>query len=179
MKLLKKILPLLQLTICFGFIQKHIIASEFEVSCHNQSKLLALNEAGLILLIMNPGRFEYYLRIKKKIKKEKLAKQSKKPKQQKLKDKGLIKLAKKIKNASYINFLKSKYWRQTRGYVLKRDEYKCLICGRKSRLEVHHITYKNHFNEHNHLEDLHTICRVCHREYHRTVFDFSKDESVI
>ena len=74
----------------------------------------------------------------------------------------------------YENFLKSKYWREVKKLVLKRDKYKCIICGSSKELNIHHSSYKNHFNEHNHLEDLDTLCRKHHQEYHETVYDFLK-----
>jgi len=68
-------------------------------------------------------------------------------------------------NKSYSSFLKSAYWSKVRLTVLKRDNYTC-ICGEKKYLQVHHKTYKNHFNEHKHLEDLITLCRNCHKKEH-------------
>lgn len=71
-----------------------------------------------------------------------------------------------LKGQSYAVFLASKYWCVVRAMVLKRDDYKCVICKSKDRLEVHHDTYKNHFNEHRNLKDLMTLCRLCHKEHH-------------
>lgn len=67
---------------------------------------------------------------------------------------------------SYWYFLDSKYWKTVREMVLKRDRYQCRICSTKTGLQVHHDTYKNHFKEHLHLEDLLTICGDCHKEHH-------------
>lgn len=71
-----------------------------------------------------------------------------------------------LKSESYIVFLASNYWKIVREMVLKRDGYKCMICSNTKYLQVHHDHYKNHFNEHNHLEDLMTLCRGCHKEHH-------------
>lgn len=66
----------------------------------------------------------------------------------------------------YYEFLKSEYWQQTRELVLTRDNYTCVKCGNVSNLQVHHLTYKNHGNEQNHLEDLVTLCKCCHTLVH-------------
>lgn len=72
-----------------------------------------------------------------------------------------------LRGKSYIVFLKSKYWNTVRLAVLKRDNYKCVICKSSGEMHVHHDTYKNHFNEHKHLDDLMTLCKKCHTEHHQ------------
>lgn len=74
--------------------------------------------------------------------------------------------AEHLRGKPYHIFLKSKYWSIVRKRVLERDGKKCIICGHDKFLEVHHNSYKNHFNEHNHLDDLMTLCRKCHKEHH-------------
>jgi len=66
----------------------------------------------------------------------------------------------------YKHFLKTAYWRQICKVILKRDKYKCSKCESKRKLQVHHKTYKNHFHEHEHTEDLTTLCEKCHSEIH-------------
>lgn len=51
---------------------------------------------------------------------------------------------------------------------MSRDGYICTVCGSDYNLQVHHSTYKHHLIEHLHLEDLLTVCRKCHEEYHLT-----------
>lgn len=75
-------------------------------------------------------------------------------------------MADKLKGKPYSVFLKSEYWHIIRNKVLKRDNYTCVICKSKSRLQTHHDTYKHHFREHRHLKDLLTLCASCHRERH-------------
>jgi 5-methylcytosine-specific restriction endonuclease McrA len=72
-----------------------------------------------------------------------------------------------LKKRSYFTFLRSRYWAYIKKRVLKRDKNMCKKCGYKSGLQVHHKTYKNHFNEHNHLGDLITLCRNCHKAEHK------------
>lgn len=82
------------------------------------------------------------------------------------KKKSLNKMARELRGKSYQDFLKSDYWRIVRYKVLKRDGHRCVICKNKYALEVHHDSYKNHFKEHEHLGDLMTLCRDCHKEHH-------------
>lgn len=67
----------------------------------------------------------------------------------------------------YAIFLRTSYWRTVRSAVIFRDEKKCTKCGDTNRLHVHHLTYENHNNEHEHTEDLITLCENCHNEIHR------------
>lgn len=71
-----------------------------------------------------------------------------------------------IPKTQYKRFLKSDYWKQVRQAVLTRDQHQCQKCGRTATLQVHHLTYKHHGNELNHLEDLITVCKLCHSVIH-------------
>lgn len=65
-----------------------------------------------------------------------------------------------------------KNWKQKRKKTLKRDSYKCQMCGTTPKklghdLDVHHIKPIRIFDEPedaNFLENLITVCRECHRE---------------
>lgn len=61
-------------------------------------------------------------------------------------------------------YMQSNKWKATRQLILLRDDYSCLSCSSKDRLEIHHITYKRMGNEK--LSDLATVCRNCHQEIH-------------
>lgn len=74
-------------------------------------------------------------------------------------------IKKKWRRVKYKQYLKSPRWKKKRFLVLKRDHFKCTVCGRKRNLNVHHKTYKNIFNEP--LCDLVTVCKVCHKKIHR------------
>jgi 5-methylcytosine-specific restriction endonuclease McrA len=71
-----------------------------------------------------------------------------------------------LRKLSYKEFLQSKYWKLVRKKVLARDHNACVICKSTIKLHVHHDTYKHHYNELKHLEDLMTLCSVCHQEHH-------------
>ena len=52
--------------------------------------------------------------------------------------------------------------------ILERDNYTCQSCGSTKNLQVHHIKYKNLYNEP--LEDLITLCggkAGCHNTLHK------------
>lgn len=71
-----------------------------------------------------------------------------------------------LRKMKYHVYLKSKYWKQVREVVLKRDKNACVICQSTYRLQVHHDNYKHIANELRHLEDVMTLCDKCHREHH-------------
>lgn len=106
----------------------------------------------------------------KKIVRKKAIRQVKKTKKDVKKPQSLFKqldeAVYKLKRSSYNDFLKSDYWKAIRGMVLKRDKNKCVVCGTEKNLQVHHSTYKNHFNEHRNLRELHTLCDTHHHEAH-------------
>ena len=62
-----------------------------------------------------------------------------------------------------------------RKLVIERDGKKCTVCGYKKSLQVHHLTYENHFNEHKHLSDLITLCANCHKAEHERLDNIKKD----
>lgn len=72
----------------------------------------------------------------------------------------------KVKQVEYSLFLKTKYWKFVKDLVLARDKGLCSKCGSTSRLQVHHLSYVNHFAEHKNLQDLITLCRECHEKEH-------------
>lgn len=68
--------------------------------------------------------------------------------------------------SKYHEFLQSDYWKYVRAQIIERDNNCCQECGTKYNLQVHHLTYENHGYEHEHPEDLITLCRGCHEEAH-------------
>ena len=68
------------------------------------------------------------------------------------------------KYAKYVNYIQSEDWKLKRNEALIRDNNLCQVCQINTAEEVHHITYDNLFNEK--LEDLLSVCRICHKEIH-------------
>ena len=60
----------------------------------------------------------------------------------------------------YESYMRSEAWRTKRDQVLERDGHTCRTCGATEELEVHHASYHHLGDEP--LEDLITLCRVCH-----------------
>lgn len=57
-----------------------------------------------------------------------------------------------------------KYRMEYRRLVIERDKV-CQHCGGIEKLEVHHKTYENIYNELEHLDDLILLCSKCHHQY--------------
>jgi len=49
--------------------------------------------------------------------------------------------------------------------VLHRDSWRCQICGSRTGLEVHHLTFRSHQGEDTE-DNLITLCTFCHRQIH-------------
>ena len=116
--------------------------------------LIEQNESGPLSKVVIVKKPRVSLYVKKELKRNKI-KEAKFPK---ITDR---------ERKSYNWFLKGKYWRKVREIVIKRDLGKCILCRTDKNLHVHHMTYKNHFNEHNHLDDLITLCKTCHENEHK------------
>ena len=68
---------------------------------------------------------------------------------------------------SYGEQLSSMEWKIKREYILQRDNFKCVSCGLKDYLEVHHKYYiwgRNVWEYDN--EVLVTLCSKCHKNIH-------------
>lgn len=55
---------------------------------------------------------------------------------------------------------------ETRALVLKRDKKKCVRCGCRKNLHVHHKIHREHGGTDD-LDNLETLCDICHMEEHR------------
>ena len=82
-------------------------------------------------------------------------------------------LGDKIKEAilkmKYYDFLRTPYWDGVRNYKLRKEKYRCQLCGKNGTLNVHHKTYENHGMEHVKsiaFNDLIVLCKDCHGKFH-------------
>ena len=73
-------------------------------------------------------------------------------------------MGKKRLSHGYLKYLKSPIWKELRDTVCERDNQRCTKCDKKGELHVHHLTYERLFDEE--LEDLITLCKLCHEEAH-------------
>jgi 5-methylcytosine-specific restriction endonuclease McrA len=62
----------------------------------------------------------------------------------------------------YKDYLNSNEWAQIRIDLFNIRGKKCEDCGNTKRLQIHHLTYKNIFNEE--PEDLKILCKNCHQK---------------
>lgn len=66
----------------------------------------------------------------------------------------------------YKEYLRSDHWKALRKQALERDKHCCQRCpARDLELHVHHLFYRDNFYD-TRLEDVLTICFLCHRIEH-------------
>jgi hypothetical protein len=70
----------------------------------------------------------------------------------------------KFSKEVYEAYIKSDEWREIAAKRMKKDGYKCVMCGATINLCVHHLTYDNLGTEP--LTDLITLCKKCHKNLH-------------
>jgi 5-methylcytosine-specific restriction endonuclease McrA len=61
-------------------------------------------------------------------------------------------------------------YRKLHREVLRRDGWRCQICGTMERLEVHHRKFRSKAGDDSE-ENLITLCFECHARIHRLGFD--------
>jgi HNH endonuclease len=71
----------------------------------------------------------------------------------------------KISNPSDLTIAERKLNPKIREFVIDRDEYKCVRCGNKENLHVHHIIPKEEGGK-DVIKNLETLCQPCHIEEH-------------
>lgn len=64
----------------------------------------------------------------------------------------------------YAEYLQTLHWRRTRNAALMRAGYACEDCGKRTGLQVHHLTYARIGAER--PEDLCVLCDPCHGDAH-------------
>lgn len=64
----------------------------------------------------------------------------------------------------YKAYILSDIWDQKRNERLLFDDYKCVLCGSRSNVQVHHLVYPLHKNYGTEsINDLMTVCPDCHK----------------
>lgn len=75
----------------------------------------------------------------------------------------------KNKDMTYIEFLKSDIWKETKDYVKQFIEFQsCNVCGSTTNLNIHHKTYTKMFDEslRKRKQGLTCLCWKCHNSIH-------------
>jgi hypothetical protein len=99
--------------------------------------------------------------------KEKPKNINKKPKQKKIKVEKKIEDREKLLYLPYMELLKLNQWKEKRIQILKRDNYKCIVCNSAKKLHVHHRLYESfklpweYDNSY-----LVSLCEKCHKSIH-------------
>jgi 5-methylcytosine-specific restriction endonuclease McrA len=62
--------------------------------------------------------------------------------------------------------LDSEQYEQLRNAVLRRDGWRCQLCGTRSGLEVHHKEFRSHSGDDSE-QNLITLCSACHANVHQ------------
>ena len=66
---------------------------------------------------------------------------------------------------NYEEYLNSSDWSRIRTRILRRDNYKCRICGSGINIQVHHLRYPDEWGKERD-EDLIVLCDRCHAGVH-------------
>lgn len=83
-----------------------------------------------------------------------------------------VRFIKAISDLTYREFLTTNYWKLVRSLCLKKAENKCELCFSGKKLNVHHKTYKHHYQEHKYYKtDLIVLCESCHSIFHNKIKD--------
>jgi 5-methylcytosine-specific restriction endonuclease McrA len=63
------------------------------------------------------------------------------------------------------DYLKSEAWKRKRQLVLKRDNWRCVICGAPAT-QVHHKKYAKYQIGKEPIDWLISVCKTCHENQH-------------
>ena len=67
----------------------------------------------------------------------------------------------------YAKLLLDPRWRAKRSEILERDKRTCTRCKSRNDLQVHHLVYEDDFPWESKNEDLITLCKSCHKLWHK------------
>lgn len=73
-----------------------------------------------------------------------------------------------MNKAEYQEYLTSGRWEKLREERLAIDHHRCVFCGAKENLRVHHINYL-YLGKDNEIEWLATVCDKCHGKWHKEI----------
>ena len=76
----------------------------------------------------------------------------------------------------YRIYLKSKAWYALRKQVFKRDLHRCVRCGYiGDKKQCHHTNYKGIESMEFSIDQLETVCHLCHDDIHKGLLPMQKD----
>jgi len=62
--------------------------------------------------------------------------------------------------------LKAQDYDALRLEILRRDGWRCQLCGHRNNLEVHHTQFRSHLGADSE-SNLITLCKCCHSSFHQ------------
>lgn len=71
-----------------------------------------------------------------------------------------------LREMDYQQFLNTGYWKILSAHIKAKNNHSCQLCGAKTNLEVHHITYEHRGCESAYQDDLACLCHNCHAKEH-------------
>ena len=71
-----------------------------------------------------------------------------------------------LREMDYQQFLNTGYWKILSAHIKAKNDHSCQLCGAKTNLEVHHITYEHRGCESAYQDDLVCLCHNCHAKEH-------------
>jgi DNA-directed RNA polymerase subunit RPC12/RpoP len=80
---------------------------------------------------------------------------------------------------TYKDQLKQEEWYNKREEIKLRDQNKCIKCGSRIELHVHHTYYKRNLKAWEYPDECYqTLCAICHKKVHNK-YIYTKEEQKI
>ena len=79
-------------------------------------------------------------------------------------------------DGNYYGYLQSDEWKALRAQALKRDGYRCQMCGSGTNLQAHHVSYE-HLHTDEELDDVVTLCKECHKKVHAKDLERKREQN--
>ncbi len=80
-----------------------------------------------------------------------------------------------IKAMDYYEFLKTPYWKAISAHAKYKAGYRCQLCNNSYYLVTHHRNYAIHGREHDYMNELIVLCRICHNKFHEQIPKFKRE----
>jgi len=80
--------------------------------------------------------------------------------------KHVFEINRKRRRDYYHDYLQSDEWKRKRYVVLKRDNWRCVYCGKRAT-EVHHKKYAKYNIGKEPIKWLVSVCKDCHQSLHQ------------
>lgn len=72
-----------------------------------------------------------------------------------------------LKMIPYDQYLQTDHRQRMKYNTKKKCWWRCVVCNSKDKLDCHHRSYSNRWNEEEEIKDLFLLCRSCHILFHK------------